>query len=297
VKFSAFPRQCGAVRWAAVAVAVLLGAARAEQDHLQRELVVCADRENLPFSNEQAQGFENKIARVIAEDLHVRLRYAWNPPPRGFRPRLLKEGRCDLVMGVPAGLPGVAVTQPYYVSSYVLVTARRRGFAVSGFDDPKLTTLKIGLEAVGAEGVNTPPARALARRGITQNIVGYSMWSHPSERGSRAHMVDAVVKGEIDAALMWGPFAGYYGKSYRDQVVLMPLLSDPQQPSLPFTYAISLGVRQGNDALLAEVTDALRRKQPEIKSILQDYGIPLVETRGHGASSVAQAPADQFSTK
>ncbi len=271
---------------AILSVQMLVGSAQSGQGQPERELVVCADRDNLPFSNDQAQGFENQIARLIADDLHATLRYAWNPQPRGFRPRFLRDGKCELVMGVPEGLPGVAATQPYYVSSYVLVTARRRDLALSGFDDPKLPTLKIGLEAIGADGVNTPPARALARRGLTGNVVGFSMWSRPFERDSRAHMVAAVARDEIDAALMWGPFAGYYGKSHESEVVFTPMLSDPREPSLPFSYAIAIGVRQGNNALRAELNGVLQRRGREILSILQDYGVPLADLKGQPSSSV-----------
>ena len=249
----------------------------------RRELVVCADPNNLPFSNQKLEGFENKIAGLVAEELHASLRYSWNGEPRGFRPRALQTRACDVAIGVPAGLPGVSVSRPYYVSTYVFVTARNRHLDLRSLDDPRLRRLKIGLQAIGSGGANTPPASALARRGLTDNIIGYSMWGESNERNPQARIIDAVVEGEIDAALVWGPLAGYFAKRYEDQLVLAPVAPDPQMPSLAFSYDISFGVRQGNDAFKEELQNVLDRKQQDIETILIDYGIPLVKATPAGS--------------
>lgn len=248
----------------------------AAEDEQRRELAVCADPNNLPFSNQKLEGFENKIATLVAKELHASLRYSWNAEPRGFRPRSLQTRACDVVLGVPVGLPEVSVTRPYYVSTYVFVTARSRRLDIRSLDDPRLRSLKIGLQAIGSGGANTPPANALARRGLTDNIIGYSMWGESSERNPQARIIEAVVEGEIDAALVWGPLAGYFARRYSDQLMLAPVAPDPQMPSLPFSYDISFGVRQGNDAFKAELQNVLDRKQQDIEAILIDYGIPLV---------------------
>ena len=250
-------------------------AAKAKQG---RELVVCADADNLPFSNDKFEGFENKIVDLVAKEMRAPVRYAWNGGPRGFRPRMLQSGACNLVMGVPAGLPGVSVTRPYYTSTYVFVTARSRKLNLHGFDDPALRNLKIGLQAIGAQGANTPPANALARRGLVDNIVGYSIRESSGEPSSQAKIIDAVISGEVDTALVWGPLAGYFAKRHGDRLLLTPVDSDPQNPTIPFSYAISLGVGDGDGAFKAALQNVLDRKRSNIVAILNDYGIPLVSS-------------------
>lgn len=240
------------------------------------ELLVCADRDNLPFSNDKLEGFENKIASLIAQELDASLRYTWNAPPRGFRPRMLTVGDCNLVIGVPVGFPGLSVTRPYYASTYVFVSQRERNLDLRSFDDPRLRGLKIGLQAIGAEGANTPPASALARRGLSENIVGYSMWGEAGERDPQSRIIDAVAQGEIDVAAVWGPLAGYFAKRHGDRLVLTPVAADPQMPALTFSYDISVGASKGADKFTARLQAALDRKQQDIHAILNDYGIPLV---------------------
>ncbi|WP_235839919.1 quinoprotein dehydrogenase-associated putative ABC transporter substrate-binding protein [Derxia lacustris] len=242
----------------------------------QRELAVCADPANLPYSNDRGEGFENRIARLLADDLHARLRYAWNLQRRGFLRRTLDAGRCDVVIGAPVGLRGLLLTRPYYASSYVFVTARERGLALAGFDDPALRELRIGLQAVGAEGGNTPPAMALARRGLVQHITGYPMWAGENEVDPQGRIVDAVASGEIDVAIVWGPFAGWFARRHGDRLALAPVPADPLDPGQRASFDMALGVRRGDTALLAELQAALDRHRPEIDALLRDYGIPLL---------------------
>ncbi len=248
----------------------------------QRELTVCADPSNLPFSNERGEGFENRIAGVIAQDMHATLRYVWNMQRRGFLRRTLNARACDLVMGVPAGLQGVSALRPYYTSTYVFVSMRSRSLHLQDFDDPTLRRLKIGLQAIGAEGANTPPAGALALRGIVGNIVGYPMWAEEDVASPPAAIIDAVASGEIDTAIVWGPFAGYFAKKYGDRLEVTPTRADPRMPDMAFAYAMGAGVRQGDDALKAEVQQAMDRHRADIRAILEDYGVPLVAPAPEG---------------
>ncbi len=242
----------------------------------QRELAVCADPSNLPYSNAREEGFENRIARLIADDLHASLRYTWNMQRRGFLRRTLKTGACDVVMGVPAELEGVAATRPYYTSAYVFVSARSRSLHLHDFDDPALKRLKIGLQALGAEGANTPPAGSLAARGIVDHIVGYSMWGEEDVESPQAKIIDAVASGEVDTAIVWGPLAGYFAKRYADRLEVTPVTGDPKMPMLEFTYDMSLGVRKGDEALKAELQAVLDRRRDDIQAILKEFGVPLV---------------------
>jgi quinoprotein dehydrogenase-associated probable ABC transporter substrate-binding protein len=252
----------------------------------QRLLAVCADPSNLPFSNDKLEGFENKIASLIAEELQATLRYTWSEQRRSFLRRTLLAHRCEVVMGVPPGLPGVEVTRPYYVSSYVFVSAHDRNLHLDGFDDPALRDLKIGVEAINVEGANTPPVNAVARRGLAGHVVGFSGADTEESESRAAKMIEAVANHEIDVAILWGPFGGYFAKRHAGRLVVTPIASDPQQPTLPFSFPISLGVRKGDVRLQAELQGVLDRRQADIRAILKEYSVPLVLT------PVATAPGD-----
>ena len=139
-------------------------------------LRVCADPNNLPFSNQRGEGFENRLASLIARDLHARVEYTWWAQRRGFVRNTLKTGSCDVIMGVPATMDMVLHTAPYYRSTYVFVTRRTRGIVVRSLDDPVLRRVRVGVQLIGDDGANTPPAHALARRGIVQNVRGYTVY-------------------------------------------------------------------------------------------------------------------------
>jgi mxaJ protein len=252
--------------------AALWGSASADEPNV---LAVCADPDNMPFSNDRLEGFENRIAGVIADELHASVRYTWSVQRRGFLRRTLQSGACDVVMGVPAGLPGVLATRPYYTSTYVFVSARERNLALGDFDAPDLRSLKIGLQALGADGANTPPASALARRGLASQVVGFPMWGDSGAESARARIIDAVAAGEIDTAVVWGPLAGYFSKRHEDRLLLTPVVFDPKTPELIFVYEITLGVRRGEEAFRAQLQQALDRRRHDIQAILSEYGVPL----------------------
>jgi len=179
-------------------------------------------------------------------------------------------------MGVPLGLERVAATQPYYTSTYVFVTLRSRQLDLHSFDDARLQDLKIGLQALGAEGANTPPAAALARRGIHQHVVGYAMWGDDDDETPQAHIIEAVARGDIDTAIVWGPFAGYFARQFGDRLKLTPVDADPQLPGLAFAYPMALGVRKADAELRTTLQDVLERRHADIEKILNDYGVPVV---------------------
>lgn len=271
-------------RWrvaAALALAALCSAAIGTEP--ARELHVCAQPNNLPFSNQRLEGFENRLAQLVADELHATLRYTWRPQRRGFVRRTLNAGACDLVMGVPSRFEAVLASDAYYRSSYAFVYAKDRHTASGSFDDPALRRLRIGLHAVGADGASTPPAHALGRRGIVSNIVGYAMWDVDGIESPAGRIVDAVATGEIDLAIVWGPFAGYFAGRYPGRLGVRPVSPPPDMPTFAFAYDISIGVRQGNVALKRELDGVLERRRDDIRRILEQYGVPLigpaVETR------------------
>ena len=268
-----------------VVVVLLVGAPRPFGDVAaagQRELRVCGDPKNLPFSNQREEGFENKIAQLIAKELHASVRYTWMPQRRGFIRRTLKAGRCDVVMGVPGNYDMVLATRPYYRSSYVFVYQKSRQLQLRSFDDPVLRTLRIGLHEMGEDGANQPPAHALARRGIVGNIVGFTMWDVDSIANPPGKVIDAVADGAVDAAIVWGPFGGYFAQRQRVALEVVPVEADAGAPQIPFAYDIAMGVRPGEDAFKRELEDVLDRRRLEIQHILQQFGVPLIG--GHTAS-------------
>jgi quinoprotein dehydrogenase-associated probable ABC transporter substrate-binding protein len=236
-------------------------------------LRVCADPNNLPFSNQQKQGFENKLAEMFAAQLNAKLEYTWWVERKSFLKNSLEAGRCDLVMGLPASLTSVATTKPYYQSTYVFVSRHDRNLHVTSLSDPRLAEWHVGVHVVGED--YAPPAAALARRGITANVIGFSLFGPYGEISPARKVVDAVASGQIDVAIVWGPFAGYFAKQEK-----VPLDIVPVSPSIflaiPFTYEIAVGVRKGDGALLAQLDQAIASDSAEIRRILDEYGVPRV---------------------
>lgn len=245
-----------------------------------RELLVCADPNNLPFSNQRLQGFENELAALIAHEMGAAVRYTWWAQRRGFIRNTLNAGLCDVVMGVPSSFELALVTRPYYRSSYVFVTRRDGGPAVRSFDDPVLRDLKIGVQIIGDDYANSPPAHALAQRGVVGNLIGYTVYGDYREDSPPARIVRAVAEGEVDLAVVWGPLAGYFAPRQRVALDLVPVSPQIDLPFLPFVYDISMAVRRTDTGLRDELDEILVRRKPEIEALLDRYGVPRV---GRGA--------------
>ena len=240
-----------------------------------RQLRVCADGNNLPFSDNHGAGFENKIAELIAADLGAKLSYVWAPQRRGFVRNGLNAGLCDVVVGLPAALASVRTSRPYYRSSYVFVfgpSAPR----VTSLDDAGLRQLKIGVPLVGDDGANPAPVLALARRGLTGQVRGYSVYGDYRSQSPSAEIIRALRRKDIDLAIAWGPLAGYFANQGRPRLHVAPLLQAEAPPGLDFAFDISLGVRQDDTALLAELNRALARQKGAIDAVLARYSVPIL---------------------
>ena len=269
-------RQLSALMLRLIAALVMASAGAAAAD-TARELRVCAAPNNLPFSNQRLEGFENKIAEIIAADMNASLRYTWHPQQRGFIRNTLKAKACDLVMGVPAGYDLVLPTKPYYSASYVFVYRKNRQIDLQSFDDPSLRELRIGLHAFGADGANSPPAHALARRGIVSNVVGFTILD--TEDSPPGKIIDAVAVGDIDVAIVWGPFAGYFAQQQSVELAVVPVYATApgtDRVALPFTFDIAMGVRRDDAAFKAQIEGILERKRSDIQKVLDAYGVPRV---------------------
>jgi mxaJ protein len=244
-----------------------------------RELRVCADPNNMPFSSREQTGFENRIAAMVAQDLNARLTFVWQRMGRGFVREYLDKGQCDLLIGIPTNYRPVLTTRPYYRSTYTFVS--RQKSPVPSLDSPALQGLKIGVQVLEEE--YTPPGEALARRGLQSAIVGFDTTGDGADS-----IVRAVAKQQVDIAIVWGPLAGYFAREFGSDLRVTPVKPEVDPPSLPFTFAISMGVRKGNVALRDELEQVLMNRKGEIRAILDEFGIPqlplasLANTQGVG---------------
>jgi mxaJ protein len=242
-------------------------------------LKIAADPNNLPFTNDRLEGFENKIAEVIAQDLHAKIEYTWHAQRRGFFRETMKQGGCDIVLGVPKEFDRALPTAPYYRSGYVFVSREDRNLFISSFDDPALRSLKVGVLLIGDDNANTPPAHALASRGIVTNLVGFSIYGDYKEQNPPARIIEAVAQKQIDVAIVWGPLAGYFADKQNAPMRITPLLQETDKDGLRFAFDICIGVKKHNEDLRDKINEVLAKRKGEIEAILDSYHVP----RAHGA--------------
>jgi mxaJ protein len=254
-------------------------------------LRVCADPNNLPYSNAAGEGFENRIVALLAKDLGARVEYTWWAQRRGAVRNTIGARACDVVPGVPSGSEMLLTTDPYYRSGYVFVSRRDRGLGdLSSFDDPRLRKLEVGVQLVGDDGANTPPAHALARRGITGNVRGYMVYGDYRDRTPQSAIVDAVARGDVDVAVAWGPTAGYFAAHAPVPMLLVPVQPWLDGPQSPMVFDISMGVRREDRELRRSLDAALAREAPEIRRILAGYGVPVFDEDAPKWSSTTTPP-------
>lgn len=236
-------------------------------------LRVCADPSNLPFSNQAGEGFENKIAELLAKELAVPVRYTWFPQATGFVRNTLRARKCDIVMGISLGFELLQNTNPYYRSSYALVYRSDAGLTISALDDPALKNLRLGVVA------GTPPASLMARYGLLGQVRPYHLVADTRFEQPGKVMIEDIAAGDVDVGLLWGPIAGYYGKQQKPPLTVVPLASDPG--GIRMDFRITMGVRFNEPEWKREINELIKRKQPEINAILADFGVPLLDNQGN----------------
>jgi mxaJ protein len=234
---------------------------------------VCADPDNMPLSNQKGEGFEQKIAELIAKEWNAKVEYAWWPVRRGFFARALNGRYCDLAVEAPPALDIASVTKPYFRSGYVFVTRKDSGLDIKSLADPRLKKLRIGVNLLNSDAENTPPAMALSKYGVVGNLKGYSTFYTSTERPE--DIVNDVAKKDIDVAIVWGPLAGYFAKQSAVPLSLQPLAERDSLSDLPFRFDIGMAVRRKDRALRDSLQTVLDRKGPEIQAILKEYGVPV----------------------
>ncbi|MBV8909823.1 MAG: quinoprotein dehydrogenase-associated putative ABC transporter substrate-binding protein [Gammaproteobacteria bacterium] len=225
----------------------------------------------MPFSNTRGEGFENKLIGILAQDMGVSVDWVWWAQRRGFARHTVGESRCDLWPGVAQGIESMSTSRPYYRSTYVFVTRASRPLQGLALDDPRLKKLLIGVQLIGYDATNTPPALALAERGLTANVRGYMIFGDYRRPAPTAAIVEAVVKGAIDVAIVWGPVAGYFARDAATPLRIEPV---PNDREWKMDYEISVGVRRGARGLKERIDAALVAQKPAIDALLRQYRVP-----------------------
>jgi len=236
------------------------------------ELKVCADPNNLPFSDEKKEGFENKIAEVIGAELGLKVDYDWFPQVIGFVRNTLRAHRCDLVMGTVAGDEIMQTTNPYYFTTYVMFYRADKGFTFEGPEDPRLAGLRLGVVA------GTPPADLLVHHDLMSHTRPYALNVDTRAESPTHQMVQDVVDGTIDVGFLWGPIAAYYRKRDDLPLTMVPLKNEPGAARME--YHIAMGVRVNEPEWRRRINAAILKRQDEITAILRDYGVPLLNEQG-----------------
>jgi mxaJ protein len=236
-------------------------------------LRVCADPDDLPFSNRAAQGIDNRVAVLVAHDLNREPVFVWSRSRRGFLREQFNRNRCDVLMGVPLGMKGVATTEPYYRSSYVFVTPRHEHLEIASFADPRLNGRRIGLQIL--EENLSPPSIPLIRSGHAAQLVGFE--SFGAGAGS---VVRAVASGRVGVAVVWGPIAGYFAMAEHLPLDIRPVTPPVDSSGIPFQFSIAMGVHKDDIALRDALNRSIVRVQPQIARVLKDAHVPMLPLSG-----------------
>lgn len=238
----------------------------------QTSLRVCADPNNLPFSNDKGEGYENKIAELLAAELGVPVRYTWFPDSVGFIRSTLRARKCEIVMGTVSGSELVQNTNPYYRSAYSILYRKDGKLAPTSLDDPALQTASIGVVA------GTPPVNLLAQRGLLANLHSYNLVVDTRFESPARQLVHDVAVGEVDVGVLWGPIAGYFAKQETVPLEVVPLVLADQP--LKLDYRITMGVRPDEPEWKRKINSLIRKKQKEINQILLEYNVTLLDEKG-----------------
>ncbi|MGD9785244.1 MAG: substrate-binding domain-containing protein [Hyphomicrobiaceae bacterium] len=236
----------------------------------RRVLRVCSDPANLPFSNQKGEGFENKIAEIVAGELKVPVEYTWFPQATGFIRRTLFAKACDVVIGYAQGDELVLNTNHYYRSTYAIVYRKGQDLdGVESLEDERLKGKHIGIIA------GTPPGDIMARLGLMGTARPYPLtvdrrYESPAER-----MIEDIRSGAVDVGILWGPIAGYFSKRGGEALVVRPLVKESIGPRM--SYRITMGVRQGDDFWKRQLNTIIAKRQGDIDKVLLDFGVPLID--------------------
>ena len=233
------------------------------------QLRVCTDPSDLPFSNEKSEGFENKVADIISDELKLPVAYTYFPKAMGFTRMTLFAKKCDLIIGWGQGDDLVLNSNHFYRSTSVLIYKAGTGLdGVDTLSDPRLKDKKVG------EIAKAPSSDHVAKNGLMTKAKHYRLMVDRRFESPHEEMMKDIRSGEIDAAVGWGPAAGYFATRGGDKLVVVPLLKEKGSPRLD--YRITMGVRQGDDAFKRKINEVIAKRQGDIDKVMLEYGVPLL---------------------
>jgi quinoprotein dehydrogenase-associated probable ABC transporter substrate-binding protein len=265
------------------------GAAPAQENSSLR---VCADPNNLPFSNRAGEGFENKLAQLLGAWMHKPVEYTWAMQQKQFLQDTLDANKCDVVMSLPTQDKAELTTDPYYRSTYALVYRANAPYQLKSLDDPRLRKLEIGVHAIGDDWADLPSGSVLAHRGIVKNVHLYKLFADYGRPNPSADLMEAVANGDVDVAIAWGPLAGYFATREPVKLTVVPIVH--AHTVLPFEFSISMAVRHGDTKLRDKLNAFLREKHDAIHALLTQYGVPQLDLNS-GQTQTAETA--QITTK
>lgn len=279
--------RAAALLLGALGALVALPAAAQEEQPPRKAFRVCQDPHNLPFSSAQGNGIENRIAELFARELGLPVQYYDFPNRLAFIRNTLRyklpgeDWRCDVVLGVPEGFDQVSATKPYYRSTYALVFPRGKGLDAvrTGEDFLKLDKGVLSKLRIGVHD-RSPAGKWLAKHELVDRAVVYPLMSPDTEHDPGQAVEADLAAGRIDAAILWGPLAGYAAKRQSAaNLAVVPLASEPD---VRFDYAMAMGVRYGEPQWKSQIESLIERRRGDIQAILREYGVPLLELGASG---------------
>jgi quinoprotein dehydrogenase-associated probable ABC transporter substrate-binding protein len=233
-------------------------------------LRVCADPNLLPFSNDKLEGYENKIAAMIGEELGVPVVYTWWPQTIGFVRNTLRERKCDLVMGAASGEGLMQNTNPYYRSVYSLVYRENAATKAKAMNDPSLRDLRFGV-------VTKTPGATLANLNHIANVEPYELDIDTRQDNPARRAVEDVASGKTDATVIWGPIAGYFASLQPTKLTVIPLVDEH---ATRLDFSITMGIRGDEPEWKHWLNDFIARRQGDINAVLTQYHVPLLSSNG-----------------
>lgn len=234
-------------------------------------LRVCADPDALPVSNQKGEGYENKLAELLARTWNAKLEYAWWPVRRGFFGRGLNGRYCDIALTAPVGMDMAAVTGPYVRTMYVIVTRKDSGLDMTSMADPRFKNLKIGVHLLNSDAENTPPAMTLSKFGVVGNLTGFTTFYSDLDRPE--DIFKALVNKSIDVAIVWGPLAGYWATRVGADLSIRPV-QETEVDGVPFAFSLGMATRRRDRALRDSLQTFIDTHQGEIQDIMKAFGVP-----------------------
>ena len=245
---------------------------------VKSSLRVCADPNNLPYSNQKLEGYENKIANLFAKKLgDIPVLYSWYPMTSGFVRRTLDAKTCDIIITFPAIHELVQNSNPFYSSSYVMMTLEEKNINIKSLSDPiiKEKNYKIGIIHA------TPPTSHVAKNKLFEQVKFYLQAADPRKQKPWTDITNDLVNGELDIAILWGPYAGYEAKLAKKKIKLVPLTKEEKVSRGTMVYRFTMGIRRNEPEWGKTINDLIKDNQEEINEILREYNIPLLDNLGN----------------